>query len=158
MTASILAGEAQALLVIIGKRLERSGDAFFKEIGLSASQFEILRILWQQDQLTLGELSRLCCCAPANITGLVDRLEKKGLLRRTIDGEDRRIARICLTTEGQQLAEPTAQVVQQYLTAFDVFSPDELHELVGLLKKFYQHLEGEGAGWFLDMLSSRQHA
>jgi len=158
MTASTLSGEAQALLVIIGKRLGRSGDEFFKGIGLSASQFEIMRILWQQDHLTLGELSQFCCCAPPNVTGLVDRLEKKGLLRRTVDLEDRRIARIVLTEEGQKLREPTTKVIQKYLSPFQVFQPDELRELVGLLKLFYRHLEGEGADSFLEMLANQSHS
>ncbi len=153
MTASALSGEAQALLVMIGKRLERSGDEFFKEIGLSASQFEIMRILWQQDHLTLGELSEFCCCAPANITGLVDRLEKKGLLNRTPDPDDRRISRIVLTEAGRKLQEPTAQVIQKYLSLFEVFQPGELRELVRLLKLFYRHIEGEGADLFLEMLA-----
>lgn len=158
MTDLTLSGEAQALLVIIGKGLERRGDEFFKTIGLSASQFEILRILWQQDNLTIGELSQFCCCAPPNITGLVDRLEKKGLLRRTVDLGDRRISRIVLTEEGQKLREPTAQVVRKYLSIFQVFQPDELSELVGLLKMFYRHLEGEGADLFLEMLVNIQHS
>ncbi|MGE5221566.1 MAG: MarR family winged helix-turn-helix transcriptional regulator [Omnitrophica WOR_2 bacterium] len=155
MAASPLSGEAQALLVIIGKRLEKSGDEFFKDIGLSASQFEIMRILWQQDNLTLGELSNFCCCAPPNITGLVDRLEKKGLLRRIADLKDRRIARIALTEAGRNLREPTAEVIERYLSLFQVFQPGELRELVRMLKLFYRHIEGEGAELFIDMLAKQ---
>lgn len=155
MAASILAGEAQALLVVLGKRLERSGDEFFKAIGLSASQFEIMRILWQQDNLTLGELSHFCCCAPPNITGLIDRLEKKGLLRRTVDPEDRRIARIVLTEAGLKLREPTAQVIEEYLSIFQVFQPEELRQLVVSLKVLYRHLEGDRAEMFLEMLEKQ---
>ena len=151
----VLSGEAQALLVTIGKRLERSGDEFFREIGLSASQFEIMRILWQQDHLTLGELSRICCCAPPNVTGLVDRLERKGLLRRAVDPKDRRVARIVLTDEGQKLREPTAKVIEKYLSLFQVFQLDELGEFIRLLKTFYRHLEGGGAEPFLQMLENQ---
>jgi len=158
MTASILPGEAHALLVVIGKRLERSADTFFKEIDLSAAQFDIMRFLWRQDHLTLGELSQFCGCAPANITGLVDRLEKKGLLERSPDPHDRRVARIALTEEGQKLREPTARIVEKYFAIFQVLEPEDLRVLVELLKKFYRRLEGQGADAFLEMLANAGQA
>ncbi len=153
MAASQLSGQAQALLVLLGRRLERSGDEFLKEIGLSASQFEIMRMLWRQDHLTLSELSILCGCAPSNITGLVDRLEKKGLLRRALDSEDRRVARIVLTEEGRKLKAPTGRIIQKYLATFDVFNSQELHTLVSSLEKLYRHLEGEAADVLLERLA-----
>ncbi len=156
MTQSILSAEAQALLVMIGKRLERSGDEFFKEIGLSAAQFDIMRMLWQRDGLTLGDLSRLCCCAPANVTGLADRLEKKGLLRRAADAKDRRVSRIFLTEDGRKLREPTARVIEKYLALFQVLSTDELRKLVDTLKTLYRHLEGEGAEGYIELIANPQ--
>lgn len=152
MPASVTAGEAHALLVMIGKRLEHSVGEYFNEIDLSPPQFEIMRFLWLRDHLTLGELSHYCGCVPANITGLVDRLEKKGLLKRVPVPGDRRVARISLTEAGKQLRDPAGKVMEQYLAIFQGLDQEELRSLVVLLKKLFRHLEGPGSGAFLEML------
>lgn len=137
---------AASLLALVSKRLQEDGDVFFQEIDLSAAQLAIMRSLWERDGLTLGELSCCCCCAPPNVTGLVDRLEKKGLVKRCATPEDRRVTRVQLTEAGRTLAKPAERVGRKHLsTLAEALRPDELDALVQLLEKIYRRQTGEAA-------------
>ena len=77
---------------------------FFVQWDLSPSQFNILNLLRRQGQgLTQVELSRELIMHRSNVTGLIDRLEKRNLVMRKPMVEDRRVWRICLTPNGRKL-------------------------------------------------------
>jgi DNA-binding MarR family transcriptional regulator len=58
--------------------------------GLSASEEKALDLLERSGALTAGELARQTGLAPASVTGLINRLERKGFARRVPNPEDRR--------------------------------------------------------------------
>lgn len=70
--------------------------------GLSATEEKALDLLERFGPLTAGELGARSGLAPASITGLVDRLEKKGFARRIRDEEDRR--RVLIELDRSRLA------------------------------------------------------
>lgn len=78
--------------------------------GLTSPQSGVLRILFTQGPLSSAELSRRLLVTPSNITGIIDRLEKKGLVERLPKEGDRRVTMIALTHEGaarsQSLPDP----------------------------------------------------
>lgn len=85
---------------------------FFARWDLSASQFNVLNLLTDHDQgLTQIELSRQLITHRSNITGLVDRLEKRGLLDRQPVPGDRRAYHVVLTPAGRQLL---AEILPEY--------------------------------------------
>jgi DNA-binding MarR family transcriptional regulator len=138
--------QALVLLSLVSKHLLRRGNESFREISLSVPQFDLMQILWQQDNLTLSDLSRFCCCAPPNVTGLVDRLEAERLVSRGADPHDRRATRIRLTDEGRALAGPARAAAHKLMaTLEEALAPAELASLVQLLGKLYQHCEGDDA-------------
>ena len=74
------------------------------DVGLTGRQ---ATALWMaNDPLSMGELSTQLGCDPSSATGIVDRLERKGLVRRVADPTDRRAKRVELTPEGRKA--PTA--------------------------------------------------
>lgn len=75
-----------------------------KQHGITPTQSGVLRILLEQGPLSSAGLSRRLFVTPANITGVVDRLEKKKLVTRTRQQEDRRVVLISLTDPGRDLA------------------------------------------------------
>lgn len=78
--------------------------AFFARWDLSPSQFNVLNLLADQpDGLTQSELSRALIMHRSNVTGLIDRLEQRRLVRRRAHATDRRAYRVVLTQEGQRL-------------------------------------------------------
>lgn len=77
---------------------------FFAQWDLSPSQFNILNVLHgQPDGLSQTVLSEELLMHRSNVTGLVDRLEARGLVQRRDTPADRRAYRVVLTTAGNQL-------------------------------------------------------
>ncbi len=131
--------EQEATLNII-----RTNDQFqnrfgrlFREHGLTSSQYNVLRILRGEGKpmpcLDIAE--RMVQVVPA-MTGLIDRLEKQGLVRRDRCTEDRRVIFIELTDKGagllHQLDEP---VMELHRNLIGHLSQTELKELSRLLEK-----------------------
>lgn len=75
-----------------------------RRFGLTSQQTQLLCIL-AGDQPSFGELAARLGCDKTNVTGMVDRLERKGLLARETDPRDRRVSRIRLTTKGWALGD-----------------------------------------------------
>lgn len=65
-------------------------NAIADKIGLSATEFEALDIISHHRPVSAGDLSRYCGLTSGAITGLVDRLERAGFVRRMADPSDRR--------------------------------------------------------------------
>jgi DNA-binding MarR family transcriptional regulator len=64
--------------------------AIAQHIGLSATEFEFCDVLRSNGPTTAGHLAKLCGLSTGGVTGIVDRLEKIGMVRRTTDPADRR--------------------------------------------------------------------
>lgn len=81
-----------------------ASHALFARWELSPSQFNVLNLLADRPEgLTQTELGRALIMHRSNVTGLVDRLERRGLLVRRDAAGDRRAWRVCLTPAGQRL-------------------------------------------------------
>jgi DNA-binding MarR family transcriptional regulator len=98
----------QALLQLLrtADTLWNSSRLFFVRWDLSPSQFNVLNLL-ADDPIGLSqvELGRLLITHRSNVTGLVDRLEKRGLVSRNEAENDRRAYRVVLTTAGRRLLQ-----------------------------------------------------
>jgi len=68
--------------------------------GITPVQYAVLQALWEHNELSAAELCTRLVIDSATITGVVDRLEKLGLVERRSDPTDRRINRLFLTPEG----------------------------------------------------------
>jgi DNA-binding MarR family transcriptional regulator len=78
--------------------------AFFARWDLGPSQFNVLNLLHLNPEgLSQTELSRELIMHRSNVTGLVDRLEKRGLLKRREVASDRRAYQVVLTPAGARL-------------------------------------------------------
>src|SRR5580704_17526847 len=77
---------------------------FFSRWDLSPSQFNVLNLLYEQpDGCSQIELSRQLIMHRSNVTGLVDRLENRGLVQRKDSPTDRRAFNVLLTPQGRKL-------------------------------------------------------
>ncbi len=82
----------------------RESQRLFRPHGLTAAQFNVLNVLADAaDGLSQRELGDILVVDRSNITGLLDRLEKAGLVKRTDHPSDRRIYRVSLTPAGRRL-------------------------------------------------------
>jgi len=98
----------RALLQMLrtAENLWNSSRVFFGRWNLSPSQFNVLNLLsGAPDGLSQIEISRLLIMHRSNATGLIDRLEERGLLHRRATPGDRRAYRVVLTPAARQLLE-----------------------------------------------------
>src|ERR671930_70118 len=73
-----------------------------REREFTPQQAQLLTMV-SSGELTHGELASRLHCDKTNVTGLVDRLERRGLVRRRPDVDDRRVMRVGLTERGGEL-------------------------------------------------------
>lgn len=121
------------------KTMHRRMSELLAEEGLTQPQFRALRIVSRKRLVCMREISDEMLVTPANVTGIIDRLEAKGLLRRTGKPGDRRTTRVELTRRGAALQ---ARVATKYNTfvrgALEVFTPEEEEVLRELLIKLQE--------------------
>jgi DNA-binding MarR family transcriptional regulator len=79
------------------------------------SYLGVLMSLWQEDGLKVVELGRRAGLEPSTMTGLLDRMERDGLVARTPDPDDRRAQRVRLSDEGRQMDSVVNRIVDEAL-------------------------------------------
>ncbi|MCA9878727.1 MAG: MarR family transcriptional regulator [Thermomicrobiales bacterium] len=114
--------------------------------GISLRQFAALRSI-QDGAQSPGEIARLWRVTPAVITGVLDRLERRDLVRREPDPVDRRRLRLALTAQGEQIGHNVDQALTGVLAQqLATRTPQELAELersLRLLDSVFRELETE---------------
>jgi len=96
-------------------RAQQSVFQFFKtrlaDFDVTPVQYGILNCLWQEDGQTPKQIAASLSLDGSTITGILDRMESKGLVERHPDPNDRRALRVVLTEKGRQLEEPVQEVI-----------------------------------------------
>ena len=106
LTSSALQYEALLRLLRAANVIWESSRVFFEQWELSPSQFNVLNLLHANPHgLSQTELGRQLLTHRSNITGLVDRLGKRGLVERRSSSTDRRAYRVVLTASGRKLLQ-----------------------------------------------------
>jgi DNA-binding MarR family transcriptional regulator len=104
-TAGGSAVEALAAVRVAGKYLHLVQQRWADKHGLSEGRMGVLFRLHRCGDTALGDLAEALESTPRNITGLVDHLERDGLVERVPDSEDRRSVRARLTEAGRARIE-----------------------------------------------------
>jgi DNA-binding MarR family transcriptional regulator len=84
--------------------------------GLSPSQHSVLASIDGKGSLTLGELAAIEQVAPPTITKIVSKLEDDGLVLRTVDDRDRRVARVSISPVGRARLDQSRSRRDAWLT------------------------------------------
>lgn len=93
-------------------------EAIARKAGLTGSDHKYLGLILQHKELTAGDLSKLTGLSTGAVTGLIDRLEKKKLLKRQFTKEDRRKVIIVPNEENSmKLLQPLFLELQQKTSA-----------------------------------------
>lgn len=103
-------------------------------LGLDRSAYRALDILDQEGPMTAGRLAERARLSPGAITALIDRLEEKGLARRTRDTEDRRRVLVEVTPELRRGAAELYGTPDEGAQALAAYSDEELEFLIGFLR------------------------
>jgi DNA-binding MarR family transcriptional regulator len=105
-----------------------------REHGLTPQQGQLLCVLMAQPY-GMSELGAMLGLAKSSLTGLVDRTERNGLVRREPDSRDTRAVRVALTPQGSRLAEvfyaETCRRIDKLPTRLSAAERDTLASLLG---------------------------
>jgi DNA-binding MarR family transcriptional regulator len=123
--------------------MKKRADAFFAEYGLTDVQFNLLSLLQSEgsgesgeEGLSQAQISDRMLVNRANITSLVDRMEKAGLVRRTPHVNDRRYNIIKLAAKGRKLYDEVGPLyIEKVRDVMASLSARELKELASALGK-----------------------
>jgi DNA-binding MarR family transcriptional regulator len=99
------------------KAIQEHSKAILGKTGLSGPQVWALAILRAEPELSLGELAERLFAHPSTVSGIVDRLEKRGAIRRVTDPLDGRGIRLSLTPLGRRLLKRSPPPFQVGLRA-----------------------------------------
>lgn len=112
-----------------------------QNLPITPEQFSVLSYLWQQDGLQQTELATCTDRNRANVTRIVDILEREGIVERRDDVNDRRVFRIYLTDKGKSLRELTAKCAEQSIVdSLQGLTKEEIDTCVKVLWKIKSNL------------------
>ncbi len=110
-------------------------EAIARKAGLSSADHKYLGLIIQHNELSAGEISKLTGLTGGAVTGLIDRLEKKELLKRQFTKDDRRKVIIIPNIENtMKLLQPIFSELQQKTTELlATFSEEEIQ----IIKRYF---------------------
>lgn len=112
-----------------------------ENLPITPDQFRLLTHLWQKDGRTQQELALLSFRDRANVTRLIDILEREQIVTREDHPNDRRVFQIHLTKKGKEIEADAARCAKQSIkTALKGFTKDESRTLMELLERVNQNL------------------
>lgn len=138
---------AHRVVIELTSTFELMEDVFsrhFARFGLSGVKYRALMQLQYagEEGLPLSELGEKMQVSRANITGLIDRLERDGLANRETDLRDRRVVRAKITARAMDLIQSVLPVHGKFTgMALSALDQNEKEQLIGLLKKLQSGLE-----------------
>jgi len=124
---------------LLAKAYQRACALFkeeFDSYDLTPQQFGLLAFLWIEDGLSQAELSARSQIDRTTMGGIIDRLEKEGIVERANHPDDRRAFQVFLTARGKSLEEELCLVANRVLEKVNApLSDEEQATLIRLLEK-----------------------
>jgi len=137
------AHEAVLNIVHTGTLLEKEGHRVLHPFGITEAQFNVLMLLKEQSVdgvINQTRLGNMLLVNRSNVTGLIDRMEKSGLVRRTADPDDRRVNQIEMTESGGLILKKARKAYYSRLEEImSAFSKEEYN----LICKLMEHIRAQ---------------
>lgn len=131
--------ELLELLAAIGTAQWRDFAAAAGRYGLTSTQAKVLAQL--EGPVPMRGLATLLACDASNVTGIVDRLEARGLVRREASAADRRVKNVVATGEGRETIRRVREEMQATHGALDTLDAAEGATLYALLERLRPAME-----------------
>ncbi|MEV7723336.1 MarR family winged helix-turn-helix transcriptional regulator [Streptomyces sp. NPDC101733] len=136
--------EMLELLAAIGTAQWRDLASAAARYGLTSTQAKVLAQL--DGPIPMRGLASLLVCDASNVTGIVDRLEARGLVRREPSVADRRVKNVVATDEGRATILRVREDMQATGGALDTLDEEESATLYALLSRLRPAMEREVRG------------
>jgi DNA-binding MarR family transcriptional regulator len=122
--------------------LQRRSKRMEIELGVTAPQRLVVRMVGRFPGVQAGHLARLLHVHPSTLTGIIQRLEKQGLIRKRLDPRDGRRALLSLTERGHAVAAVSAGTVESSIErALERIPEERLAAASEVLKAITAHLD-----------------
>ena len=123
-------------LALAFQAFEHYATGHVRSLGLTMTQFDIVATLGNQPPMTCKELAEKTLILKGTMTGVLERLESKGLIEKTINEADARSYRVGLTKSGERLFKKAFPEHLAHLEcAFGKLSAKESQEIMAGLRK-----------------------
>jgi DNA-binding MarR family transcriptional regulator len=121
------------------------------QFGLTGPQLTVIKLLETFGDLSLSSLSERIRAQNSTVTGIIDRMEREGLVRRERSTADRRVVFIRLSDKGAKLARGIeVEPMEIFRSALVSLSKDDLRDLLRILNKLQRRVRArvadQGAG------------
>src|SRR5699024_2361904 len=134
--------QSEKKLRYISGMIKKNGRKILNNYPITPSQFIALQWITEEDDITIGQLSKKIGLAFSTTTDLVDRMEKNKLIERARDSQDRRVVRIHALDKGKMVIKEVIKKRQQYLgDVLQTFSREQNEELNDLLHLLYEQMQ-----------------
>ncbi|MFX1591510.1 MAG: MarR family winged helix-turn-helix transcriptional regulator [Promethearchaeota archaeon] len=128
------------LINMLNKKYEKLQRNNIQQLELTPTQHFILRELWRSDGQQFKDLAETCNCSRSTITGVVDTMEKKELVSREANPDDRRSLLVKLTEKGKGLKKQTPPLESIVNGCCPGINQEEIVKLGELLQKLLNSL------------------
>ncbi|HEV2889267.1 MAG TPA: MarR family transcriptional regulator [Frankiaceae bacterium] len=133
------------LLGIAGRMTAARFQRLLESQGMTHAGWQVLLALTETDGLTQREVAERCYVTPATVTGVVDTLERDGLVTRVRGADDRRVVKVCLTDEGRaRLARTKREAARQMDAVFGDLSARDEAVVRRFLDRTIERLQEDG--------------
>ncbi|HEX8075888.1 MAG TPA: MarR family transcriptional regulator [Thermoleophilaceae bacterium] len=129
------ASEAWELLSELFQGQRRRFMALAQEFELAPQQMGALKALRQRGSIPMNELADVLMCDSSNVTGIVDRLEHRGLVVRQPASHDRRVKLLELTERGEELGREIGRRMSQPPPGLAALSAADQRALRDILRR-----------------------
>ena len=128
------------------RRLMQAGEHYTKELNkiynVSAAQINCLLALHENGPLPPSQIAKHVMVNSSTVTGIIDRLEKKDLVKRLRVSQDRRVITVELTKTGKMLAENAPSPIQQkIIDGLNQLSPSKIEQISLTLRRLTDMLD-----------------
>jgi DNA-binding MarR family transcriptional regulator len=127
--------EAWKLLIRLFFTQRADLPAVAAKFDLSPAQCHVLHLMEPAQPIPMGRIAEALACDASNVTGLVDRLESRGLVRRQPSAEDRRVKVLQLTPAGARLRASVLEHMTEPPESLGRLSSGEKRALVKILQR-----------------------
>ena len=140
-------------LLIASTRSPRQRERLQRALGVSLSETNlgVLRLVQRQGPVAVSEVARRLEVDLSNASRQLRALEDQGLVTRAVDPDDRRVARVAITTAGRRVLDRARAIaLNDYAVALDDWSARDRAQLANLLDRFRVSLlatEPDESGW-----------
>lgn len=104
--------------------------------GITPGQYGVLNCLWEKKEVTPKEIAQELALENSTVSGVLDRMQKKELISRTLDPNNRRSIKVILTPKGAALETDVLRVIDEVNhQVLDQFDTQTKENLISCLKR-----------------------